>query len=567
MRARGQSQSGRASDLAARSAALGAALEAATGRVEEVALTPIREIQQRAAERAALSAEHTVVALAGATGAGKSSVFNALVGAQVARTSAQRPTTSHPLAAIAERPALRAESTALLEWLGVGRRHDLAVSEQHPDGLVLLDLPDHDSVVAEHRLRADHVTERADVLIWVTNPQKYADGVLHRDYLAPTARQQGIVVVVLNQIDRLTPADATACLADLTRLVAADQVAAQVIAASALTGAGIPELQTLVRQAGAARQAANARLLAQVRSAAGDLLTVVADGNGPGGDTRAARSQLITVLEQAAGVPLVVQAVAASAVRDARAHTGWPPTRWLGRLRADPLRTLGLRGAASTRGVAATHPHDHDGEGSAGPSTAGSPVLTRTSLPPASPALRAQVASAARGYVAASAAELPPASGERLRAQVVARSGELADALDVAVAESVQLRPARWWRWAGAAQWLLLATAAVGLVWLAVLAVLTYLQLPTVRPPVLELGALVLPWPTGLLIAGVLLGWLLAFLGGLLARAGARRRARAVAAGLRRRVAAVADERLLNQVEGELTAWRTIREQARAAAR
>lgn len=545
------------SDLATRVAELRTAVETAQGRLPETVLAPAREVLARAGERSELSAEHTVVALAGATGAGKSSVFNALTGAELARTSTRRPTTAHALAVVAERPELAPGSAELLEWLGVPSRHDVPVTEHHPDGLVLLDLPDHDSVISEHRLRADHVTERADLLVWITNPQKYADAVLHTRYLAPLAGREGTVLVVLNQVDRLTQQETAECLADLERLVRRDGLDAQVLATSAHTGAGIAQLREVVTRAVARRQAATARLVAEVRGAATSLvaaLPAVADG------TRAvssARTGLVDALEQAAGVPLVVEAVRGSALRDAVAHTGWPPTRWVQRLRADPLRTLGLRGSSG---------HGPGGTTAEPTSEGGLPSVRRTSLPTASPAVRARLASAARAYVAASGAALPGGWGERVNGRVVEGVGGIADALDAAVGGSVTVRDPRWWRAVGWLQWLFTATLVVGLLWLAVLAALDYLQLPVLAPPVVTVGRLEWPWPSLLAIGGAAAGILLAALSRLFARAGANHRARAVHATLRRAVERVAADRLLREVDGELAAVATMREAARRAA-
>ena len=58
-----------------------------------------RKLLARVAERSRLGGDHTVVALAGATGSGKSSLFNLLVGEPVSRIGARRPTTSRASAA------------------------------------------------------------------------------------------------------------------------------------------------------------------------------------------------------------------------------------------------------------------------------------------------------------------------------------------------------------------------------------------------------------------------------------------------------------------------------------
>ncbi len=83
-------------------------------------------------------------------------------------------------------------------WTCRTAQHDLR-------GLVLLDLPDHDSTEVAHRLEVDRLVELVDVLVWVLDPQKYADAAIHDRYLRPLARHAEVMVVVLNQVDRLPP--------------------------------------------------------------------------------------------------------------------------------------------------------------------------------------------------------------------------------------------------------------------------------------------------------------------------------------------------------------------------
>ena len=80
-------------DLSDRTTALETAVRAAEGRIEPALLDEARAVATRARERGGLSAEHTVVALAGATGSGKSSVLNAVAGVAVAQPGVRRPTT------------------------------------------------------------------------------------------------------------------------------------------------------------------------------------------------------------------------------------------------------------------------------------------------------------------------------------------------------------------------------------------------------------------------------------------------------------------------------------------
>ena len=67
-------------DVSERLAALHELLTAGTGRLPDEQLADARELHRRAGERLRMSGSHTVVALAGATGSGKSSIFNALSG-------------------------------------------------------------------------------------------------------------------------------------------------------------------------------------------------------------------------------------------------------------------------------------------------------------------------------------------------------------------------------------------------------------------------------------------------------------------------------------------------------
>ncbi|MFE7504756.1 GTPase [Promicromonospora sp. NPDC057488] len=584
-------------DLAARTSALDTAVQAAEGRIEPALLAEARAVVTRARERGGLSAEHTVVALAGATGSGKSSVLNAVAGFAIAQPGVRRPTTSHPMAAVWGDGA-----DPLLDWLEVGRRHHVGAGdgaggtppvEPNPPveprvpfrrrtpagdttGLVLLDLPDHDSVVTEHRMRAERLVQRADLLVWVVDPQKYADAALHEGFLRPLAGRAEVVVVALNQADRLTPEETSAMLADLKRLVAEDGLdGARVLAVSAKTGQGMDDLRGLLAKAAARREAATARLAADERVAAQRIV----DECGTPPPSRAgsqARGDLVVALEDAAGVPTVVDAVRGSARRDARAATGWPLTRWIGRLRKDPLRRLGLRSA--------------DREQRA---PSGREDLVRTSLPTARPAVRSTAASAVRRYVedVTRGAADPWVLAARSRGQ--AGIDALPDALDQAVATTrveVSRRPV-WWSLVNVIQWLLVAALVTGLVWLFVLFGFTYLQLPPLPTPVLTLptwsgdGGVVfpgapepgsdvgagvdlftIPWPTLLVLGGVLLGLLLALVCRIFGALGARRRAMAARRRLRQSVGTVADRLVREPVGEELARLASCRTAATVAA-
>ncbi|WP_407318459.1 GTP-binding protein HSR1 [Isoptericola halotolerans] len=556
-------------DLATRTAALEQALAAGAGRLDRELTDEARGVVERARERGGLSAEHTVAALAGATGSGKSSVLNAVAGTELAERGVQRPTTSYALAAVWGEGA-----DDLLDWLEVPRRHEM---EPDPDastgraagllrrarppagistGLVLLDLPDHDSVVVEHRVRAERLVERADLLVWVVDPQKYADAALHERYLRPLAGRSEVVVVALNQIDRLAPEEADAILADLRRLVAADGLSgARVLGVSARTGQGVDRLRGLLADAARRREAATARLAADTRAVA----RRVVDECGQAPPVRAAdraHGALVDALEEAAGVTTVVDAVRGTARRDAHLATGWPVTRWIARARKDPLRRLGLR----TDQVRV--PVDR-------------PDLARTSLPQTRPSVRASAATAVRTYVDQVTGGAPDAWVLAARERGTEAVERLPDTLDQAVA-STRLEEARrplWWRAVGVLQWLLLAAAVLGLLWLGVAAALRYFQLPALIMPVLTVdftrwggGTFDVPWATVLALGGVVAGLLLALVSRPLAALGARRRAGRVRRRLRTSVEAVAREQVREPVAAEMAAQASCREHATTAA-
>src|ERR1700691_6087175 len=152
-------------------------------------LDDAESVLKRAGERLRLSSNHTVVALAGGTGSGKSTLFNALAGASFSPPGVTRPTTRHAHACVWGMQG----AAPLLDWLNVQRRHRYARAsvldsgESDLDGLILLDLPDHDSVVTASMAAVDRLSKLADLVIWVLDPQKYADAAVHNRYLIPLA--------------------------------------------------------------------------------------------------------------------------------------------------------------------------------------------------------------------------------------------------------------------------------------------------------------------------------------------------------------------------------------------
>jgi len=194
-------------------------IDVTRGRVPDELTGRAGKTLERAGQRLRWG-EQTIVALAGSTGSGKSSLTNALVGSDVAEAGVLRPTTAETLAV-----SFGNTNAELLDWLRVGHRQEVPAGQDGFGGLVLLDLPDHDSMVSSHRAEVDRIVPVVDQFIWVLDPQKYADAAVHHGYLRPLSRHGEVMAVVLNQVDRIRAADLDDCLAHLGQLLDSDGLA------------------------------------------------------------------------------------------------------------------------------------------------------------------------------------------------------------------------------------------------------------------------------------------------------------------------------------------------------
>ena len=139
----------------------------------------------KAGERLTFGTHHSVVALLGATGSGKSSIANAIVGTDIATTGVRRPTTSSTLACTWG----DTDSTPLLDWLEVKNRHTVPATNEVSTVWSSSTYPTTTRYKVQHRLEMERIAEHADLLLFVTDPEKYADAALHRYLsLAPPAR-------------------------------------------------------------------------------------------------------------------------------------------------------------------------------------------------------------------------------------------------------------------------------------------------------------------------------------------------------------------------------------------
>jgi GTP-binding protein EngB required for normal cell division len=475
----------------------------------------VRAAHDDATRRLGFPSDAYVLAFVGGTGVGKSSLLNALAGSIVSAASVRRPTTSDPIAWVpaSERPGLE----PVLEWLEVE-----AVAEHGADGLgpvAILDLPDMDSVTAAHRARVEALLPRVDAVVWVTDLEKYADAVLHDDFLRTWVPRLERQAVVVNKVDRLTSADRPRVRrdleADLSRRLPGDGRSVPVLLTSALSTADLEELRAWLADGASAKAIARGR----IRATVADLAKALAHDAGlePGravepflsGAERAAAIDAASegVLRAVDLEGLQRQAVAATRAR-ARARGAGP----LGGLTSLAYRMSGRETKVASPTGYLMRWRDR------GPLTPAVEALRRalgSSLTAASPMVRPKLAAALE--------PAPLRKGlERAVGQAVASIGRL------------EAPTSRWWSLLGLLQTLATLAIALSVAWV-VLWVLTRPPVETVDLPILG----DVPMPFVALVVTLFVGYVLARVLGLHAGWVGRRWARRVRD---RVIAAVRDE-------------------------
>jgi predicted GTPase len=122
-----------------------------------------------------------VVALVGGSGVGKSTLLNALAGDELAETSEFRPCTSVPT--VYHPPGAQLPSG---EW-----KHVSGSALEH---LVIVDTPDSDTVVKEHREIVSDVLAQCDLIVMCGSSDKYLDEATW-SLLRPLQRERTMVCV------------------------------------------------------------------------------------------------------------------------------------------------------------------------------------------------------------------------------------------------------------------------------------------------------------------------------------------------------------------------------------
>jgi hypothetical protein len=508
------------------------ALEALAQAAEALGLDaqPAREAAERVRRRLGFPSSAFVLALAGGTGSGKSSLLNALARTQVSPVGVVRPVTAEPVAWV---PADRAdELRPLLAWVGVERL--VTHRDQRFTELCVIDLPDYDSVERAHRARVDEILPKVDAVCWVLDPQKYNDRVLHEDYLRPLARHAKRSLFAVNRRDTLgSEAAVKEVVADVRRVLAADGIAAApvfAVAAAPQDGHGPGELERL-RDWLAERMQAKAIVadhLAADCLAAGEALAAQAGLTG-----EAAGRPLADAKAQAAARERAV-AAARSAVDVAGVRIAC-----LRRVRAE-ARATGAGPFGRLLGWAASRRRG----GAVDPSRSVDPVAYARGW--RQRATLARTVNPVRELVrqAAAAAPAPLRAAVMRRVSTNRLEARLGTAIDDAVARATveDARPPRSWLWPliGVLQAATLGAILLGLSWLGVLWLAGRARADLPRLPTLWDVPVPLVLIGGGVVAGLLLGRLLEASAVMVGQRWARRLTRRLDRG----VAAATDQEL-----------------------
>jgi hypothetical protein len=214
--------------------------------------------------------------IGGSTGAGKSTLVNSLVAADVSRSGILRPTTTSPV--LVHHPAESAffVGDRILPGLnrvtGAGSADGndgpgtvrLVASASLPPGMALLDAPDIDSVVSANRALAAQLLSAADLWLFVTTAARYADAVPWE--LLRQASDRGTAVAIV--LDRVPPEAMTEIRSHLASMLREQGLSTAPIFAipeTKLTPAGrLPEEHTVRLKSWLTALASDARARASV---------------------------------------------------------------------------------------------------------------------------------------------------------------------------------------------------------------------------------------------------------------------------------------------------------------
>ena len=213
--------------------AASATIDTASARALIASMT--RQLDDYILPRSASMDSPLTIVVGGSTGAGKSTLVNTLLGEPLTQSGAIRPTTRHPVLLYRAEDEAALAPDRFLPTLPRTRTSGMNAGSQAlpgldpkiaralipittsalPQGIALIDAPDIDSVSEENRTLAKELLSAADLWLFVTTANRYADAVPWELLHAAAARSIAIAVV----LNRVPEGDEEAIETDLRRML------------------------------------------------------------------------------------------------------------------------------------------------------------------------------------------------------------------------------------------------------------------------------------------------------------------------------------------------------------
>lgn len=469
----------------------------------------LRRLENQLERRDALDPRVTVIAVAGPSGTGKSTVVNTLARRNsLVPTGMHRPTTTELVAYVdAEVTAalflelsgiLRSvsvefcttRSNPLRDSLGmVGEGHQVRSALTQCGHPIVVEVPD-TLLVPELTSAASQVLETADLILWTTDSQKYADAAFHSRISAFPRHPNSYFV--LTHTEGLTESQLQTLNQELAAIAERIGVSPEILQISLYDESSLARFRETVAELSHAPEARWRGQQAAIHHAAtklgqdleldvtGEFSTQPVQAPSVASPPSPAETKLVDQVTQVSGLSAVQANFSKQYLRAGGFWTLWPVLNWLAGIKPlahvnqDNSATPGEPEADKPVGPSADPSPEQTADESTTPAVADSTPDLPSVAPQADSLNRffprvnvAGITSAARTYAATASAHRPSKWVDFAQLKAVELSGNLVSALNLALESwKFPARPARtWWRIWRLGHWFWLAALVVGLLW------------------------------------------------------------------------------------------------------
>lgn len=480
------------------------------------ALEDLRRLEDQLERRDALDPRVTVIAVAGPSGTGKSTVVNTLARRNsLVTTGTHRPTTTELVAQV----DADVDAAPFLELSGIPRsvsvefcssgsnpfgeslgaagesyqiRSALSAQCGHP---IVVEVPD-TLLVPELAAATAQVLETADVILWTTDSQKYADAAFHSQISAfPRHRNS---YFVLTHTEGLTQTQVQTLHQELAAIAERLEVSPEILQISVYDDSSLSRFRETVAGLTRAPEARWRGEQAAIHHAATRLsqdLELAGEepakqpGQAQSVSTSPSENTLVDQVAQVSGIEAVQANFSKQYLQAGGFWTLWPVLNWLAGIKPsasdnqDPATAPGEPHEdepVASAGALFPEPAAKDGAASAATDSLAADFSTEPDRTALETTLQidklnrfsahvnaAGITSAARAYAVAASAQRPPKWVDFAQLKAVELSGNLVSALNLALESwKFPARPVRaWWRVWRYGHWFWLAALLVGLLW------------------------------------------------------------------------------------------------------